>query len=54
MQLIDVNVQELVLHMINFNLRKATEKQVDVTGVLIVSFTGGIPQILRSLLRSGL
>jgi hypothetical protein len=36
------------------NSRQSTDKQLDVTGVSTVSFTGSCPQMLRSLPRSSL
>jgi hypothetical protein len=46
------DMQELVRHAMSFSQRQSTDKQVDVTGVSTVSFTGSFPQILWSLQRS--
>jgi hypothetical protein len=43
------DMQELVRQTISFNSRQSTDKQIGVTGVSSVSFSGSFPQILRSL-----
>jgi hypothetical protein len=43
------DIQVLVRHIISFNKRQSTKKQVDVTRVCTVSFKGSFPHILRSL-----
>jgi hypothetical protein len=47
-------MRELVQHTIIFYSSQTTDKQVGVTEVSTVSFTGYFPQILRLLQRSSL
>jgi hypothetical protein len=46
------DMQELTRRTIGFSSRQFTDKQVDVTRVSTVSFTGSFPEILWSLQRS--